>query len=819
MIQNTTKESNSTNHNEVLGNNTKFIFNSVIASHFNKYFYFLQIKTWILSKRIILFFNRFNNIFSIAIILVIPIFIFSISHYWNLGSIRSSLLANIFIAIGAMIGGALAIVFSLGVFAQQNASYLYSSQFFGKYAHDKIEIIIYIAIVTIIIFHFLGGIVLYLGEYTSTAFKIIAIYCSLTSIGIIFFWINLLYNKVRSKANPMTALIFLEGQSISYLEKLHKDVNRFAALLKLSNENISGQMAVATVYNDFATTPLDNLDQQIENLFEISLKLSERQEIRTTNRALSVVHNILLKFMELRKDSSFVKISNVSIFAIESDSQNFLSKSLQRLNNMGEYFIRSKKIDNAVFIIYIFESLAIKSKNIIFINREFDNPTFDQIKGYYYSFLQSAVREKDTEIVFQGAKVLNTLSSIAIEKGLNTSLSGIQDYLLEIALYGITNNKVFIVDICNNAWIGSINSIFRYRFYEPEYAIKETLDNVITVTTYMHSSISSRIIPDDIVTNMNIGKPYDNLMFSISTIMDSFKELNDAKSNSYYRNTLIILFTEIRKSLRKMAENIKISDALLFTYLGRLLDYTTGLILHLSTIDEFREQKHELEELLAWYIHLPYWFLHYSNGIEKLHNFETLLDIPAKTGIILISNHHQSKQIIDCVDAIYSMVRTLLNKLPKGYGSEELRLMKKMVYLGILAYKNNDRDLFTEIGIKIYEFEDIYNLKYGSHQKSANSENKNNKKYIFRDEELASAIFRWRFDFSREKYSHHRAIDDSKNKMYGIISEIDIDRFLYEVWGIIPANSPIRKEIEEKHRKSFILNIIRIINVYISKAH
>ena len=63
-------------------------------------------------------------------------------------------------------------------------------------------------------------------------------------------------------------------------------------------------------------------------------------------------------------------------------------------------------------------------------------------------------------------------------------------------------------------------------------------------------------------------------------------------------------------------------------------------------------------------------------------------------------------------------------------------------------------------------------------------------------------VFDWRDEFAHQKYNRHRLLNTAREMMYEVIDELDIDRFMFEIWGKFPAHSPIEKEIKEKLKKS-----------------
>ncbi|HXF90343.1 MAG TPA: hypothetical protein VNJ29_00270 [Candidatus Nitrosotenuis sp.] len=783
---------------ELTPKSTSHIF-SKIKSMLDNLIYSYRLLSW-------RFLNRYRFLLQVliklsdsirrAVILIIALVTaYTVIQLVDLHSLKPEALSTYFISAGAMAGGIIAIVFTLSIFAQQGAADLYSSQYFEVYTYDWKEKFIYLAIIIITIFFFGAGIWLNSNPELANPGKVVLIYSSLFAAGLIFTLIDWQYKNVRAKINPLNALSFLENEAICFLRRLHKDGVRIAKIIQSKNKDISEQLALASTYNSYLQPHLSILDRQIENLFEISMKLSNRQEIMTTNRGITAAHNIIRTYFDFRKTSSLALPSQVSIFAIESDSGGFLAKSLERLNKVGESFIKERKIENAVHIIDIYRSLAIKSREIGFINKEYENPIFSQIQGYLDFYILFAIREKDQEVVLQGARTFRQLALVAVEKKLQTSLTGLQDNLLNIALFGITEKKTFIIDECYVAWLAIMEGIFYYQFFGADHQISKTLKNITTITTVMQASISTGFLAEDFSTSTSLCKPYDEMMAVIGRIVDTyFKKLTTEDAKRFYRAHLIDLFENLYRVLRDLSEKSKTCDTVLADSIGRLIFDLNSLIVKLLEEGEFDDYRRDLEQRLEWNIYLPYWFVHHSKQFKASHAFNVLTEPIIKTAILLFENQGSGDVIIDCVKAMYSIVKQALEKISKGHGYDEPRLMVRLSYLGILALKYNKQDILTEIGIRIYEFERLYEKKYFSNLPPGIDLNKVSP----RKDQLFLEIFNWRDDFDRDKYDQFRFRDNSSDLIIDLIDEVDIDRFMFEVWGQFPGDSPIKQEIEER---------------------
>lgn len=737
---------------------------------------------------------------------MISLFIaWALIRFFRIASIENDRLSTFFISLGAMTGGIIAIVFTLSIFAKQSAADLYSSQHFEVYTHDWVEKFAYIAIVIITLLFF--GLGILFGEEVnipSDTFRLMTVYGSLFLVGVIFAIIDWQYKNVRSKVNPINAFVFLEKQAINFLNRVHKDAQRMAKTIRIKNNNVSEGMVLASIYNSYLVPHLANLDRQIENLFEISMKLSDKHEIKTTNRGLAAVHNILARFLNVRKDSSLALLSNISLFALESDSQNFLSRSFERFNNAGEGFILTRRIENARFIVDVYKSLAMQSKEINFINKPYENPIFDLTKGYLGFYINFAIREKDQEIVLQGTRALSDLAMIAIEKNWEPSLFGIQNDLLKIAIFGITSRATFIVDEYINSSLRIMRAVFHYKSLIADHAIREALQNIKTITVYMDTAIESGILSGEFANSMILSKPYDELILTIGIIINGFFSLSDGEEKTRYKTDFISFLKEVYDSLRRLSEEIHDCASLLIDSIGRLIFNINSLIIELLDKNEFKEEgiEEELKRNLSWNIYLPSWFSYHARKFRASSAFDTLTDSIAKTGIILFQKEKSESLIMDCIKSLYSMVKHCLEKVDEGYGYDEPRQMVKVVYLGVLALKHNKRSVLDKIKEQIREFEGLHKKKYLSDLKLPPGVSTEAVIGLPREDQLFHEVFDWRDEFIHQKHDRHRIMDIAQERMFDVIDELDIDRFMFDVWQEIPSDSPLVGEIETEVKKS-----------------
>ena len=261
----------------------------------------LKIAFW--RQRFFASIRRHSELIKRTLVLLITFFVgLAIARSLDLTVLSVKDVSGAFLTVGAMIGGVLAIVFSLSLFGEQNAANLHLSRHFEIYAHGWREKFIYVLIVMITIFFLATGIWFSTNPpHITPTLKFIAITLFPLAVGVVFVLVDWQYEIIRTRTNPVNAIRLLEKKAIDHLGKIHRGARKLAEIVRAANREVSEELALASVYSNYLQPHLSDVDTQIELLLELSTKLSNRDEILTTNRALTAVHNVLVKYLELLK--------------------------------------------------------------------------------------------------------------------------------------------------------------------------------------------------------------------------------------------------------------------------------------------------------------------------------------------------------------------------------------------------------------------------------------------------------------------------------------------------------------------------------------
>ncbi len=110
-------------------------------------------------------------------------------------------------------------------------------------------------------------------------------------------------------------------------------------------------------------------------------------------------------------------------------------------------------------------------------------------------------------------------------------------------------------------------------------------------------------------------------------------------------------------------------------------------------------------------------------------------------------------------------------------------------------------------------FEEMYNKKYPpitSDQLSKSVEVEDIEELPLKDQ-LYKEILKWESNFTREQMNRIPINQDSEDMILGMVTLEDIHRFIFNVWGEIFADSPIKDELIKKKKHDLETSSINTI--------
>lgn len=731
--------------------------------------------------------------------------------------------ADYLATIGAMVGGVLAVVFSLTIFGQQSILDIHSTKLLHKYVYGILEKSIFfgVSIITLLFFvasRWSANVV----QPNPVAYNIL-IYGSCVLVALVFVLVDFLYQRVSGKSSSAEIFGFLQKESFAVLKKINKytqhlvDVGIAEGRVKKQevHSGLLKSQSRAVIYKTFRA----ELDEKLKVVYEITIRLIARKEYEPANNGLRTLHAVIREYLLLVNDSSTSNPANSSslgvwgLLARQSDSVDFLNTNLERLARIGERNVLNENVQNLQLVTDVFKALVVQAENIVHVGNDTENYILPLIIEYQTQYLEFAILQNNLEAVWQTAQALDDMAGAAVRGKSRQAQQQIRESVDKVTLFGIKNDRSFVVNECLNAVLVSIMSSFNDEMPYAYTSIDDSLKQVAAKTELIYVAVKAGVLTDQFTTTHF----FTQWLIYFPVIINRYNDIADDREKETYREKLTQTAEDLQRILRRLSENIKDVDNPLVEVVGRVIDAMGEYLIYFLNHPDFASEKQELEKILYGYIHLPGWFVHHALTYEKNNRNRSLVEAITKIGISLFETHRDERLIEACIDSLFALVKTLFEKNPKSYLFDEARVMVKVCYLGTLARKYEMKKLYAHVRVKILEFDRLYAAAYQKELDQVPAEMRAQIKagtvYGFPDKErLKREVYEWRNGMYRDTSGGmSRMMGDSRDLIQDVIRVEDVDWFMWEVWGEIDASSSISDEIDLRWIRERLVKILREI--------
>jgi hypothetical protein len=757
--------------------------------------------------------ENFYRIFYVVLVLSVFLLIYSFGPHPLLNKDEAN---QFFTTAGAMIGGAVAIIFTLSVFALQTAAERYSASIFRIYANNHLErIIFYILSLFAVILFSLGLLYGSIPIESPVWVFDLGAYFGLSVIGISFLLIQWLYVGVKHRVDPETALVILRKTLQKKIKLIKKDAERIAFVSQPADgvSEVMFEKLNLTAAHQTLNQHLMDVDSSLNELFEITRKLIDRGEIENANLGLKGISATICEYLMVRSGSAVVLPASV-LLATTSDVNQFVVNNLERFVSLGEQQLKDGHEIVVQYIIRQLVQMAKYANEMEFVNNpNHDNPVLGTIAGYLKQFLKKVAAHQKLDGLLEGIRATSQIGNMMVEKHNDVLLFGWHEDMHDLAICGLILRQDFLTEEAQNLWLQLLKNIVSSEFFNAKLHFKVALENFSTITLMHRKTLLATGIQKSMAIQNIQNAPYSvikDLLRNIAINFDKFPETNQ----KYILDIYIDLVQELYRTLRDLSTKIKSADDLFAGEVADIVDVLGETMLYLAQQDAWKTEKTELLSQVKWFIHLPYWFCAPTEKIDDTHAFWNLVDAIAKVGIVAMSLG-QIDVVSSAFDAIDSIARKFLKDIPSVNQFTEPRIMLKSIYLGILALKNGQDDLFIKVGLQIFEFEKAYRQKHLLNLELPNGIDPEQVSGLPKKDQLLREVWRWQSDFSRNKYNRHGLMNDAEDQLLDVVEEIDIDRFVFEVWGCFVVGGQIEKEINAKNeanaKRSHIQYLVQVL--------
>lgn len=681
-----------------------------------------------------------------------------------------------FTAVAAMIGGILAIIFSLSILLMGNAAERIPVGFYETAAkdgfHDLIFFLISICSLTVFTFALLFG-------KLDLGYSVFSFQATLFLVGGVFYLTFVFYQRIRSRLNPTNVLKIAFKQALEKLESTHKRAKEIAEVLirqpKL-DKTVTIEEAIATSFQ-YLRPEFAYINNRLNYLFDYHGKLVASNERSSALGVLQVITQILQKYFQTRKDSSFVLPAGF-ILATTSDSREFLTPPLERFVAVGENYMRDNDNEGITRVISIFVQLCQSASQINYLTKhKVESPIMEQCRGYLDQLLQGAIKFNYQEALFQGAVVYPQITPIVIKQNLHHEFIPIYEMLDKIAISALTNRFNVVFGEVINAYTIIISQLISSRYFNLEMELRSLLEHLRDNIFYGYISMSAGTLERSFVIQTNLALPFETLS---SLIFQTAKAATEAKTEDEQKEWKQVFFAtveELRATLRYLSEKMKTANHLLINTFGDMIADIGCLFLDLTQDDKWKEDQLELTKQIGWYLYQTEWF---TNDVEKIqdnHAFDSLVEAATKIGIRALERS-QDETAKDAIKVISNLANKMLtNKGGSAYGFTEPRIMERACFIGILALKLGKKEIVDELKKYIKPFEEAYIKKWFSNiPEGAKLSSPTKDQLMMEVYGLIKEI--------RNRYGRLPMMDRSSEIMTQLVNEADINKFVLEVWKV-----------------------------------
>ena len=693
-----------------------------------------------------------------------------------------------FTAVAAMIGGILAIIFSLSILLMGNAAERIPVGFYETAAKDWLHDLIFflISICSMVLFSF----ALLFGKlglgYASQFFQL-----AMGLVGCVFYLTFIFYQRVRERLNPNNVLRIASKQAFEKLDFTHKRAQEIAEVLMRQpklEKSVTKEEALATSFQ-YLQPEFTYINSRLNYLFDYHDKLVASNERSSALSVLQVITNILQKYFQTRKDSSLVLPAGF-ILATTSDSRAFLTPPLERLIAVGENYMRENDNEGITRVISIFIRLCKSASEINYLTKhKIESPIMEQCRGYLNQLLESAIKFNHQEALFQGILAYEEIIPIVIKQNLQHEFISIYDMLDKIAMSALTNKYNVVFGQVVNTYTSILSQLISTKYFNLEMELGSLWEHLRNIIFYAYISMATGTLDSSFSVQTNLTNPFTAMSSMIFQTARAATNAETEEESNDWKEAFFTTTEELRSTLRYLSEKMKTTSHILIDTVGDIISDVGCLLVDLTKNEKWTNDKKELVKQIGWYIFQTEWFTHDLKKIKDNNSFDSLIEAASKIGIKAI--HQDLEETAkDAIKILYNFAnKMILYEEGEGYGFTEPRIMERACYIGILALKLGKTDIIDGLKEYIKSFEEAYRKKWYPEgpPEAGKSISPSYDQLLL---EVHGLIER-----KRSRYGLMPILNRADENLLPLITEEDINKFIMCIWGV---------KIETHSRRMFL---------------
>lgn len=678
--------------------------------------------------------------------------------------LSSEVLSSIFAGVGAMMGGILAIVFTLNTFVAEQNSYFKGMTSFKGYSYTDLDRGCYLVLSSLIIIYFFLS--MSVGGLKSTlpaqVFLII-------SIAVAIFLIDAMADNALKRTNIENAIAYAKDwliKRVHLMQNLAKDLPE--KINNVSSYKNNTKSLEIYLYQDTLKPFVMEVSVGVSDLLSLADKLSSDSS-KSTIMVIRTLKDIFVEYIDVRKDNSLVQFDTDFVLAMKSDLEKFFEYPETELNRLAVLFGERNQENFALEIMSLYESIIMKSLEISkapAVLKE-ENPLAQQMMHFFNDFREICYKKRFKEVIFQSHYVLNRIANKAIETKATMIVELAIDhmgYLMrQVSTIGYLN---LVSELQKDLVSISINLIELYKdSYTLSHKIKEIFNDVFQFEKFLKEKYSNPLAQSMFI--------HGTLLPYIKFLLNKLRITEDPE----IRFATVGYLQGYLASVRELSnENNKFA----IYYLNESLDIiANGLIIIL------KDEKDEA--LRKAYVYLLDDIL--SFGTFTSRDFLEFIDIIANIGIRVITEFEQVDMTImnSCIDTI---IHVLEKQDVHDYNYP--RGLLRLHFIGMVLLQKGYLDLYRQLREKIRSID----IKNG---------------------EQVSELFNFRDEYFYRIYSPTPfREDDIFSLMTKAIKVEDVDEYIFYTYASCDDRCSLKEEHEDRFSKQ--KEIIKLAQILRAKC-
>lgn len=685
--------------------------------------------------------------------------------------------STLFSTVGAMIAGMFAIVFALRILLIQNAANTFSSGLFAIMTRDRTQNVIYwslaiMALINIVIAGILTSSPWMVPSMTTSIATSIAIIIS----GLSFYLIFKALNRAYSQVNPLLAIDRLKRILIWEVSRIGKFAELHADYLQAKTPKditISDSRRLAVSFTVLAPS-IAKVSSDLKFLFDYHDKLLLQKENTAAQLVLNAIHEIAMKYVEIRRNSFFL-VPSSEPFVPQSDSNVLFRNLLEQFDSKARQYMRAGDDEGIRKIIWIMESLTVRAAKLKFVGElQRENPIVEQCRFQLGLIINEAIKQQHIEGLYQGVKSLGHIGQSTAKAGLHLEANPISISLNLTAYAGIHMHQEII-------WIESLNS---FSMLLEAYATNHLNRHFISLTSIFNYLLFTLVTVFDGIGRSLINvstRGYSALSapFGIATrvIYKIAGEVRSEDSTHIKPSDLIKMCDEYCQFLRKLSERIKSADSHLIRAAVNSILYISKLLLEKQSSPEFKRDQEKIQRSISWLLSQIGWFAEHAEEIKNEHDFDALVESAAKIGLHAsqVDNEEIATKAVKVIKWLSIEYAETTGK--PYYGFVVPRIIERACFVGILALQRKQGKVIELLREVVAEIEDKAKEQVAK-ELGTQSEKKRISTYS-----IDSEVGQLYDTCQQEKYNPNSLDESSQSILFTKIECRDIDKFCKEIWG------------------------------------